>query len=372
MGSLLSGAQQAVSGLVGGVSSSLTPQNTYNVPVGQSTVQIQNNQQALAQALLAQSQGQGPNPAQAALNQQTNQNIQQNQGMIASQKGINPALATRLAAENAGNMNQQAAGQAATLQAQQQLGAQGQLGTVYNQEQQGTNAANSINAGTSAQNAAANQNTASGLLNGAGAAVAALAHGGMVQKFDSGGQVSSSQSIANSILQQAGVPLWGAGNNSSGSSSGSKNSASELPNSLMGGPSQGMSMAGGAGDAGAAGGAGDLIVAAAHGGKIPPHLSLVQDIFHPQAGTAQLKANGGKVPGTAKVPGDSPQNDTVKTMLSPGEVVIPRSVMQSKDPAKEAAKFVADHLKKSGKSSEGSPEDFKAALKKAISSRKGA
>lgn len=35
---------------------------------------------------------------------------------------------------------------------------------------------------------------------------------------------------------------------------------------------------------------------------------------------------GGHVPGEAEVPGDSEQNDTVPAMLSPGELVIPRSV----------------------------------------------
>jgi hypothetical protein len=37
---------------------------------------------------------------------------------------------------------------------------------------------------------------------------------------------------------------------------------------------------------------------------------------------------GGVVPGKAKVPGDHPANDTVPTMLSPGEVVLPRSAVQ--------------------------------------------
>lgn len=36
---------------------------------------------------------------------------------------------------------------------------------------------------------------------------------------------------------------------------------------------------------------------------------------------------GGQVPGHAKVPGNSPVNDTVKAKLSPGEVVVPRSAM---------------------------------------------
>jgi hypothetical protein len=38
---------------------------------------------------------------------------------------------------------------------------------------------------------------------------------------------------------------------------------------------------------------------------------------------------GGAVPGQAKVPGDSEQNDTVHAKLSPGEYVLPRSVVQN-------------------------------------------
>lgn len=44
---------------------------------------------------------------------------------------------------------------------------------------------------------------------------------------------------------------------------------------------------------------------------------------------------GGEVPGHARVPGDSPENDTVKARLSPGELVIPRSIAHSPDKAKK-------------------------------------
>lgn len=42
-------------------------------------------------------------------------------------------------------------------------------------------------------------------------------------------------------------------------------------------------------------------------------------------------AEGGKVPGSPKVMGDSAKNDTVAALLSPGEFVIPRSKMQDPD-----------------------------------------
>ena len=45
-------------------------------------------------------------------------------------------------------------------------------------------------------------------------------------------------------------------------------------------------------------------------------------------GMFDKKFEGGVVPGQAKHPGDHPENDTVPTMLSPGEVVLPRSAVQ--------------------------------------------
>jgi hypothetical protein len=62
----------------------------------------------------------------------------------------------------------------------------------------------------------------------------------------------------------------------------------------------------------------------------------------------QLKF-GGHVPGKAKVKGNSYKNDNVKALLSPGEIVIPRSVTQGKDPIRGAAEFVRAVMAKKGK-----------------------
>lgn len=59
-----------------------------------------------------------------------------------------------------------------------------------------------------------------------------------------------------------------------------------------------------------------------------------------KGGLVRELSNGGPVPGKAKVFGDDSANDTVKAMLSPGEIVLPRSVTQSDDPAVAAAAFV--------------------------------
>jgi hypothetical protein len=53
-----------------------------------------------------------------------------------------------------------------------------------------------------------------------------------------------------------------------------------------------------------------------------------------------FKAQGGPVPGAAKKQGDSYANDTVPAMLSPGEIVLPRSVTTSEDAPDKAADFV--------------------------------
>lgn len=147
------------------------------------------SQQALAQqqqGTLQQYQnlanGVGPNPAQAALNQNTAQNVANQSALMAGQRGAsaNPGLIARQAAQQGAATQQQAVGQGATLQAQQQLaglsGLTGQqqaigntntnVGNLANQQianlQGGINAqqqaaSNSIAQTQASQNALANQ-----------------------------------------------------------------------------------------------------------------------------------------------------------------------------------------------------------------------
>jgi len=61
------------------------------------------------------------------------------------------------------------------------------------------------------------------------------------------------------------------------------------------------------------------------------------------------KAEGGVIPGHATVKGDSYANDKVPAILSPGEVVLPRSISKDGDKAKE---FVEALRKKQGKAHE--------------------
>ena len=244
------------------------------------------DQGSLAQALMAQANGSGPNPAQAMLNQATDNSIKQNTAMMASQKGINPGMVQRQAAMNAAQQGQQAAGQGATMQAQQQLGAQSQLGGLYGQMGQqhlgemGQNQSalanqNQINAGVASANAAAN-----------GAAV-----GGLIQ----GAAAIGSMGATSGLSAAAGAASGASG---------------------MGGAASGAQFGG--------------------------------------LGGNYKFSQGGEVPGSAMVRGDSPQNDTVHAKLSPGEIVIPRS--KASDPAK--AKEFIDHLMSGSKDKAESGASF--------------
>src|SRR5665213_515863 len=87
------------------------------------------SQQALLTALQNQANGQGPNPAQAELNQNTAANVSNQAALMAGQRGAsgNVGLAATQNAQQGALTQQNAVGQAATLQAQQQLAAQQQL-----------------------------------------------------------------------------------------------------------------------------------------------------------------------------------------------------------------------------------------------------
>lgn len=59
-----------------------------------------------------------------------------------------------------------------------------------------------------------------------------------------------------------------------------------------------------------------------------------------EAGRARGGAAPAEVPGKAKFKGDTRSNDTVPALLSPGEIVLPRTVAQSEDAPEKAKKFV--------------------------------
>lgn len=74
-----------------------------------------------------------------------------------------------------------------------------------------------------------------------------------------------------------------------------------------------------------------------------------------QTADMQMMSQGGSVPGQAQVAGDSEQNDVVPALLSPGEVVVPRTIVNKGQ--KAVTKFVTDAIRKD----QGSKEPVKMA-----------
>ena len=273
---LLNEAQQ-------GVGATTAQQQAFvNQLAGQNGIQNQSN---VYNQLQGVANGTGPNPAQAMLANQTGANVAQQAALMGSQRGVgsNPALLAREAAQQGGALQQNAVGQGAALQAQQSLGALGQLGNLSSQQVAQQQAGlgqlgqtqlglsgqianqlgqqNATNAGVAQQNAQNAQGFITGGLKGLGSAIG-LADGGEVPFNDAD---PSTPGAAGSFLARA------------------------LRDS-SGGPSQSSPIA---------------------------------------------MSSGGHVPGRPVKMGDDEANDTVPAMLSPGEIVVPRT--KASDPKKAAA-----------------------------------
>lgn len=145
----------------------------------------------------------------AQLQGATNQNIANSTGIIASAKGINPAMAARTAAYNNATTQQTAANQAAQTQGQIQLGAQqqlsGNLQNQYNTDVGNVNAYNALSQQNNQFNASQQEANAKMGIGALGAAFgAAAANGGMVpepQKFASGGGIPDPVQSINQSMQ---------------------------------------------------------------------------------------------------------------------------------------------------------------------------
>jgi len=250
-----------------------------------------NQQQMLANQLGRQAQGQGPNPALNQLSMTTGQNIANQAALMAGQRGVgnNPGLAARNIANQGAAIQQQATGQAALQRAQQQLAAQQQL-----QAQQGQMA------GLASQQVGQQHSALQGM---AGTAL--------------GNQQQLLGMQANMNNANAGI----AGTNA-------------------------QSQAGGFGSIMGSIGSAVLPGVFAGGGE-------VTNSSGPQSFLGQYAKSfekGGKVAGKAKIKGNSYSNDKVPALLSPGEIVLPRSVTQSDEPIEKSKKFVSAVMAKGKRS----------------------
>jgi len=348
----------------------------------------QDQSSQLAGILQAQAAGGGPNPAQQQFLQNSQNIAQQQAATYAGNRALNPGLAARMAGNTAANLQQNAASTAGIQQAQQQLASQGMLGGLLQGQMGAANQASAIQAGIGAGNQGAAQGIVGGILGGGGAALqSALAHGGVVQAYDDGGFVAPS--FGSSVGQAQQAPTLGVNTSMSGPATSTGPGASSMAGKFLGGVGSNMSTssAGAPGmdpygflanmqaknAAGSASLQSGIKEKMAHGGKVPALVSPGEKYLPPSE--AKAVADGAKspmkagvnIPGKAEVSGDSLKNDKVSAELDEGGVVIPRSVMNSADPEKEAMKFVTKALAKHKKSPEG---EFHAALRRTIEGRK--
>lgn len=367
-------------------------------------------QQGLADQLQGMVNGTGPNPALQQLQNTTGQNVANQAALMAGQRGAgsNAGLLARQAAQQGGSIQQQSVGQGALMQAQQQMAAmsalqqqQGMMGnlatqqvgqqagalTGYNQmaqsEQQSllnalgqyNNARvgmqsniNSSNAGIAGITAKGQQDLFGGALKGA--AMAGGAYGGEVPAYADGGEVQNGPtSFAGKFLN------------------GWMNELKPLDNSPIQPASPSPTLEKGSNAMGALIGKGIKAFASsgapaamAEGGEIPQNFTeklrnALQNpmgagmdspynpdaIFMPEgekAGKEFIKkedkpkenkfSKGAVVPGSAAFGGDNVKNDKVPAMLSPKEIVLPRSVTLGANAPEKAKQFVAAVLAKNG------------------------
>lgn len=124
----------ALAGIGGRQAPTLGDATTINAAVIDQAKQAEfrNQQMALAQALQAQSMGQGPSLANQQLKMGTDRNLAQAMAMAGSMRGGNAAAGMRGLQNQTSMINQQAAQQAALTRMQEQMSAREQLGGVLN------------------------------------------------------------------------------------------------------------------------------------------------------------------------------------------------------------------------------------------------
>lgn len=251
---------------------------------------------AFTQALQARAQGTGgPSAAELQMQRGFDQASRQAMGLAAAQRGINPALAARLAADQQAALQVQGVQQTGIMRAQEALGAEQLLAQTFESQANRRIAEQQLRAGQQAQINQLRTQQAEGQRQRANNLIAA---GGQAAILGATGGAGGAAAAAPGAAAAAGGP---------GGTSYLGTDYSGLGNPAF------MNQ----------------------GGMV---LSDELSHFAKQVGAmaAQNISGSGVVPGKPKVKGDSPKNDVVPAVLSPGEMVIPRSIV-SKGPNAVAA-----------------------------------
>jgi len=260
--------------------------------------------------LRAQAAGEGvPSLAEMQLRRGLAQVQQGAAGSMAAQRGLNPALAARLVGQQQAQAGQEFAGQAAMLRAQEQLDAQKLLGATL----QGVRGQEQAMFGMGMQGNQAQNQLTSQNFNTAQSLNAQIRENNRRAEMDAQRMNFNAQQGMDQRNLQAVGGLYETGSEYFGNQATRPTPTtptpgpSAVPDYNLGGPSAWWR--------------GGMVRGYADGGLVDEAAMLVM--------------------GVPEVPGDSPRNDTVDAKLSPGEVVIPRSVVNAPDAPDRAAEFVA-------------------------------
>ena len=395
-GGVISGG--STSNPLSAVSGALTTQNSYTAAAPVQAGTIGSQETTLSGQLQNEAAGAGPNPAQTQYLQNAQGIAQGAAATNAQNRALNPGLAARQSSNAAVAGGQQAAGTAAAQQQETQLAAQGQEANLAGVETTGLTSANGINAQVSQNNANAVQNTQGAILSSLPVVGSLFNKGGMVKKYADGGTITGTGgptfSNANNLPDMThddddspddvpgksslsapsdngalGANPFSIDGVSNVSAAPAMSAAPELGSSAgIGSAATAPSLLEAAGPAALALAKGGEIGPQSHAGKwlktenfkkggkakgdVPAMVSPGEETLTPKqaqkvaAGKADPLKVGERVPGKAKVKGDSEKNDIVPKMLKDGGMVIPRSVVQMHPD--RAAAFVRNHLSKKG------------------------
>lgn len=347
-----------------------TSQNSLNTMAGLvAAIQAQNglqNQSNVYNQLQGIVSGTGPNPAQAMLNQATGTNVANQAALQASQRGssANTGMVARQAAQVGAQTQQQSAGQAATMQANQSLNALNSAGGIAN-----TQVGNQIGATQGYMTGAENEqmgllNSAAGLQANVNNANAGLVGATMGQQASIGSSMSKGVGSMFGMGAEGGKPEMMPHMADGGMPDFKYTPAT--PGIDAGGPlssvGQYFSNIANSGDKGSSPAkipkAEDTEAPSATpmamGGRVPVMLSKGEKVVAPKdvhavAAGKKSPMSAPSVPGKPKHPGNDYRNDVVPADLPEGSIVIPNKILQGRSPHWAAMRFVQAHMAAGGK-----------------------
>lgn len=319
---------------------------------------LQPQQAAFGAALAKSAAGQGPSLVGAQLQQTQQANLAQQLAAARSTRGVNPALAARQQQMGMAQQGQALVGQTATAglaeQQQNQNSFQNYLSSQQGYQANLLNAANgAANAQAAAATSAANsRNQMTGSLIGAGGSALAMMSDKNqkknVQKADStpkynqGGVVAAQYDpVVNNTFEKMMSQFSSQGQN--GVSAGLDQASGAMMKAAAAKKPAEAAMPVGA----------PIVTTSDVMMNAPNYLNpsatgpQMQQAPVPKKYNPFIANNGGIVPGQPVVPGDSPKNDIIDAKVSPGELIIKRSVV-AKGP-EAIAKFAVQELAKENK-----------------------